>query len=292
MWLWNRAILRSLVSHLFHILELRTHIGREDFIKLTKNYSEITREVDEVVSIYSQVSEIINSHHSARQLENFLHIPKWAELETLIARILSKCPPVCFYVDAVDEEFSHAPMYWLRCQKGLFYQTMRFLRDSKLGGRLHVIICIGDLVLSAVYQSEHMTRYYGEPHIRILKWNKNSVAYFLYRKIEMLTSEFFTSGDSERTIDNWIGYEEIENKHYKIFEPVEQYLMRHTRLLPRDIVLVGNKICEKMREIRTMAKIFCHRPKSETLWLSVPRILATSSCGFAEVNLLPTKCQL
>jgi hypothetical protein len=32
-------------------------------------------------------------------------------------------------------------MYWLKCQEGLFYQVMRLLRDHKLGGRLHIVVC-------------------------------------------------------------------------------------------------------------------------------------------------------
>ncbi len=42
-------------------------------------------------------------------------------------------------------------MYWRRCQKGLFYQTMRLLRDHRLGGRLHLVICIREIVMSSVY---------------------------------------------------------------------------------------------------------------------------------------------
>jgi len=248
MLIWNRAIIRSLVSHLIHMPELKKYINDNDLIKFKKYYKDVIREVDEVVSIYSQVSEIINSHTSARQIDNYLRNPHWTELESLVGRVIKDCPPVCFYIDAVDEEFAHAPMYWLRCQKGLFYQTMRFLRDSKLGGRLHISICIRDLVLSSVYQSEHLTRYLGEPHIRILKWNKNSVQYFFDRKIEMLDKSYFVKKNSIKDIESWLGFEEIENEFYDISEPIDQYIMRHTRLLPRDIVLIGNKLCEKAQE--------------------------------------------
>ena len=67
-------------------------------------------------------------------------------------------------------------MYWLKCQEGLFYQVMRMLRDHKLGGRLHVVICIRDIVMSSVYRSEHAPRYYNEPHIRVLNWDRDRAA--------------------------------------------------------------------------------------------------------------------
>jgi hypothetical protein len=254
MLLWNRAFIRSLVSHLLHAKELLDHVSDDDNDKFKRYYNSILREVDEVVSIYSQVSEIININSSARQIDNYLRNPLWTELEALVGRVVKNCPPVCFYIDAVDEEFGHAPMYWLRCQKGLFYQTMRFLRDSKLGGRVHIVICVRDLVISSVYQSEHMTRYLGEPHIKILKWNKDSILFFLERKVEMLDKSYFTKPSSVKTIKNWLGFDEILNTHYNVQEPIEQYIMRHTRLLPRDIVIIGNKLCEKYHENLAMNK--------------------------------------
>ena len=74
-------------------------------------------------------------------------------------------------------------MYWLKCQEGLFYQVMRLLRDQKRGGRLHVVICIRDIVMSSVYLSEHAPRYYNEPHIRVLTWNRDSLLYLLEQKL-------------------------------------------------------------------------------------------------------------
>ena len=100
--------------------------------------------------------------------------------------MIGRCKPIYFYLDAVDEEFSHAPMYWLRCQEGLFYQVMRLLRDHRLGGRLHVVVCIRDIVMSSVYRSEHAPRYYNEPHIRVLTWDRGSLLYLLEHKLQRL----------------------------------------------------------------------------------------------------------
>ncbi len=248
MLLWRSAIFRSLVSHLTCSNDLKEYIRDEDMSKIKKYQRSLLREVDEVVSIYSQVSEIINQYTTANQIVNYLRDPDWAVLETLIGRIIKDCPPMCFYVDAVDEEFSHAPMYWLRCQKGLFYQVMRFLRDAKLGGRLHIVICIRDLVLASVFKSEHATRYIGEPHIKILNWSKDSMGYFFDRKIERLSNVCFAKKTNIKNAETWLGWETIENTYYNINEPIKQYIMRHTRLLPRDIVILGNSLCQKFQE--------------------------------------------
>ena len=101
-------------------------------------------------------------------------------------KVIGRCKPIYFYLDAVDEEFSHAPMYWLRCQEGLFYQVMRLLRDHRLGGRLHVVVCIRDIVMSSVYRSEHAPRYYNEPHIRVLTWDRGSLLILLEQELQRL----------------------------------------------------------------------------------------------------------
>ena len=137
-------------------------------------------------SIYSEVRDIINQRQTAHQLSTYLDDPLWDDLEDLLGEVISRCKPIYFYLDAVDEEFGHAPMYWLKCQEGLFYQVMRLLRDHRLGGRLHVVICIRDIVMSSVYRSEHAPRYYNEPHIRVLTWDRSSLLYLLQHKLQRL----------------------------------------------------------------------------------------------------------
>ena len=79
--------------------------------------------------VYSELSNIVNEQDTARQLGAYLNDPLWDDLKDLLAEVLAATKPVYFYLDAVDEEFGHAPMHWLRCQEGLFYQVMRLLRD-------------------------------------------------------------------------------------------------------------------------------------------------------------------
>lgn len=177
--LWHKAILRSLVSHIICNERLSPYVTDDSKKRILKTFQGLIRPFVSEISAYSQISEIINSHHARPAIERFLSAPLWHDLETLLSDLLSSCPPICFYLDAVDEEFAHAPMYWLRCQKGLFYQAMRFLRDARLGNRLHLHICIRYIVLASVYRSEHQTRYRGEPHIRVLTWNRHSIEFFL-----------------------------------------------------------------------------------------------------------------
>src|SRR5215813_8956946 len=169
------------------------------------------------------------------------------ELEQSYARLLEDFRRPRSIYSAVDEEFSHAPMYWLRCQEGLFYQVMRLLRDHKLGGRLHIVVCIRDIVMSSVYRSEHAPRYYNEPHIRVLTWDRGSLLYLLQQKLKRLPPSLLMRRPAEGppTIRDWLGV----NGTWPGPDgdgTIEEYLLSHTRLIPRDIISLGNELNEEV----------------------------------------------
>src|SRR5271169_1025842 len=247
MQIWERAIMRSLASHLLRRPELRPQLRDEEAEELEQSYVRLLDDSRRPRSIYSEVRDIINQRQTGHQLSTYLDDPLWDDLEDLLGEIVSHCKPIYFYLDAVDEEFSHAPMYWLKCQEGLFHQVMRLLRDQKLGGRLHVVICIRDIVMSSVYRSEHAPRYYNEPHIRVLTWDRSSLLYLLQKKLQRLPPSLLmrraTSGPP--TIGDWLGVD----GHWPGpdgDETIEDYLLSHTRLIPRDIISLGNELNEEV----------------------------------------------
>jgi hypothetical protein len=247
MQIWERAIMRSLASHLLRDPELRQQVRDEQAAEIEQSYGRLLGDFRRPRSIYSEVRDIINSQHNARQLSAYLDDPLWDDLEDLLGEVLGQCKPIYFYLDAIDEEFSHAPMYWLKCQEGLFYQVMRLLRDHKLGGRLHVVVCIRDIVMSSVYRSEHAPRYYNEPHIRVLTWDRSSLLYLLEQKLRRLPASLLmrraTSGPP--SIHDWLGV----NGNWpgpNGDATIEDYLLSHTRLIPRDIISLGNELSEEV----------------------------------------------
>jgi hypothetical protein len=246
MQLWYCAIMRSLVTHMLHSKQLSAYLSQEHRLELDGYIPDIVPERRREISIYSQVTEIINSFHTAQAYSRYFDHPAWAELAATLNDIIATLPPIYFFIDSVDEEYASAPMYWLQCQKGLFFRAMRFLRDQHFGGRLHVIVCVRDHVLASVLRGEHQNRYRGEPHIATLCWEYPSAEFFLMKKISRLGAGFFLrhpeGGNAEAL--HWLGHSFIENRGRQIREPILQYLLRHTRLLPRDIVILGNKLCE------------------------------------------------
>ena len=247
MQIWERAITQSLATFLLRRPELRQQLRDEEAEEIEKSYARLLGEFRRPRSIYSAVRDIINQQQTAHQLSTYLDDPLWDDLEDLLGEVVCHCKPIYFYLDAVDEEFSHAPMYWLKCQEGLFYQVMRLLRDHKLGGRLHVVICIRDIVMSSVYLSEHAPRYYNEPHIRVLTWDRGSLLYLLGQKLKRLPPTLLmrraTTGAP--TIGDWLGI----NGDWTGPDgdgTIEDYLLSHTRMIPRDIISLGNELSEEV----------------------------------------------
>jgi tRNA A-37 threonylcarbamoyl transferase component Bud32 len=247
MQIWERAIMRSLTSHLLRRPELRYQVRDEQADEIERSYARLLGDFRRPRPVYGQVRDIINEQQTAYQLSTYLDDPLWDDLEDLLGEILGQCKPVYFYLDAVDEEFSHAPMYWLRCQEGLFYQVMRLLRDHRMGGRLHVVVCIRDIVMSSVYRSEHAPRYYNEPHIRVLNWNRGSLLYLLEQKLKRLPPSLLMrhAASDAPTIGDWLGV----NGRWPGPDgdgTIEDYLLSHTRLIPRDIISLGNELSEEI----------------------------------------------
>jgi hypothetical protein len=239
--------MRSLASHLLRRPELRQQLRDEQADEIEQSYGRLLDDFRRPRSIYSEVRDIINRSQTAHQLSTYLDDPLWDDLEDLLGEVICRCKPIYFYLDALDEEFSHAPMYWLKCQEGLFYQVMRLLRDHKMGGRLHIVVCIRDIVMSSVYRSEHAPRYYNEPHIRVLTWDRNSLLYLLQQKLRRLPPSLLMRLPAEGlpTIRDWLGV----NGDWPGpdgDETIEDYLLNHTRLIPRDIISLGNDLNEEV----------------------------------------------
>jgi hypothetical protein len=240
---WDKAIMRALTTHLLLHRELKHQVSEEQRAEILGDYGRLLGEVRRPRDVYSELANIINEQDTARRLGAYLNDPLWDDLKDLLAEVLGATKPVYFYLDAVDEEFGHAPMHWLRCQEGLFYQVMRLLRDPRLGGRLHVVVSIRDIVMSAVYRSEHAPRYLNEPHIRVLSWDPDALLHLLREKLERLPHTALMRQPPNRvTVRDWLGVDAVSDDWGGDFERVEDYLLRHTRMIPRDVVSIGNAL--------------------------------------------------
>jgi hypothetical protein len=244
---WRCAILRSLVSHLLWGDRLDVDDEQRDRLE---SFGGLFPRYREREPIYSQVIDIIEQAGHQAALDGYLVDRRWSELERLAGDIMRQAKPVCFYVDALDDKFENAPYQWLLCQLGLFKAVMSFLREQKLGGRLHVVIGVRDIVLSSTMGSEHLTKYLESPWIRTLEWDRTAIVYFIEHKLAELDEEYLMAPDASTSVERWLGIGKIRNEARDQEEDMVDYLLRHTRLIPRDIVVLGNKLCELIDHAR------------------------------------------
>jgi hypothetical protein len=264
MWkmLWRRAIVRAAVSHLLHSERLKDYLDAGDLEVLkSSEFRSLLGQLPIATDVASQcqrvISDIRKRHPKPRAertqeaLRSYLTDGRWDSIEARVYDMLAKCPTMFFYVDAIDDEFHASPSCWMRAQKGLFYTVYALLRENRWREKLHVVIAIRDLVLSSVYTSEHAPRYYNEPHTRILSWDSSSIRYFLERRIQDLPKSLLIRPAASSTFERWLGIDRIENVTRGTVEDLETYLVRHTRCIPRDIVQLGNRLCEYVRMVKS-----------------------------------------
>jgi len=248
-WIWRRAILRSVTSHLLCGEQLKDRIDARAKAELTGDYAPLLGRFRKPRSVYAEARAIATDARSRDALARELRHRDWDDIEDLLGEIVADMPPICLYLDSVDERFGSAPLFWLQCQKGLCYQVFELLRDARFGSKLHVVVAIRDLVRSSLLQGENATRYTGIPHIRALDWGHRSIREFLNQKLSKLPPEFRM--DSRKSgVDGWLGRDEIYNPSRGIVERLEDYLLRHTRLIPRDVVQLGNALSLAVRDAK------------------------------------------
>jgi hypothetical protein len=62
--------------------------------------------------------------------------------------------------------------------------------------------------------------------------------------------------EAANSMQRWLGRTEIENEARGQTENLKDYLLRHTRLIPRDMVVLGNKLCDLVAQAHHEAQPF------------------------------------
>ena len=91
MQIWERAIMRSLASHLLRRPELRQQLRDEQADEIEQSYARLLDDFRRPRSIYSQVRDIINQRHTAHQLSD---VPRRSALGRPRGSARRGCRPV------------------------------------------------------------------------------------------------------------------------------------------------------------------------------------------------------
>lgn len=247
--LWICSIYTCLILRYLFDEKLSEYCNGEKRDKLLEFLREIEISINKPIGVYKIIQYYLMLLDTGHKVKTFLGKTVWFDIELVIKEIMKNSPEVYILLDSVDEEYEHAPAFWLQCQKGLFYAGMQFLEGAVLGEKLHIVASMRTNVFASVVRSEHSTKYIRESHILYLNWNYNNICYFLEEKIKKLSDCYFMKEVSElsgkeKDVYYWLGITKIHNQARMIEENIKSYLVRHTRLIPRDIVIICNHLAE------------------------------------------------
>jgi hypothetical protein len=89
--------------------------------------------------------------------------------------------------------------------------------------------------------------------VRVLDWNADSLRYLLFSKIEKLDKRYLADPSAEDPMIAWLGHAEIENVARGTTERTLDYVLRHSRLIPRDLVELGNSLSNAVLRAKQLA---------------------------------------
>lgn len=189
-------------------------------------------------------SMLVEHGGNARVLSVYLQRSHWTDLEECVIDALHETPPILVFLDGLDELSDDAPRDWLACQEGLYW-AIRDTLTTGLKGRLRVYAALRDWVMRSVLAHEDFRKHEKSGGARRLIWDRDAIKYFLERKLSDLDPYWFVANTaSNRGLLDWLGSAQISvPKRGGQLEDLDKYLLRHTRMLPRDLVELGNALC-------------------------------------------------
>ncbi len=245
---WKVAILMSLSHKILFDPRLSAYIDDEERKAIQKHLKSAKFLFEDVVSVYQCMSSMLIVSDTVNKMNMLLNNLCWIELFNKIQKIIKKLPPIYIFLDAIDIEYEHSPLHWTSCQKGLFYAIMALLQDYTYGEKLHLIMSMRDNVFTSILKSEHATKFSKESHIFTLDWDESNIKDFLYRKIDKLDDCYFVAPNDSKTVSSWLGISEIINERNET-EKIDDFIFRHTRLVPRDIINLCNELAKLHEKI-------------------------------------------
>lgn len=245
--IWRRAIVGSVASHLLMNTRMASYGSSADRDWLAADYASVLAPARRPRSIGEEVATVVAAATSKPAMDQYLARPEWADVENSIGELLRSSPPLCFYLDGLDERYQDAPRHWQLCQLGLLRLVVRLAREGSFASRLHVVISVRDSVFAATQDGEGAMRYLDTSIIRVLDWDNHLLRHFLERKIEALDPGDLIDPEAEDLLHRWLGETTIRHDRNDVTERLDDYLLRHTRLVPRDVVVLGNLLCETVR---------------------------------------------
>ena len=244
--LWHAATNLALGSYLLTSPEVDgTSLAPDDRNSLTDLVTQNLGFAIAPFPVVSALNQLLQSTNAQRsKLTERLNRPDWTVLEHLVAKLVGVSKPVAMFIDSLDENFRDAPAENSQAQLSLLLQLARTLTDPTRTNRPHLFVTVRDVIYSQFLAHEQGEKYANDVHWKLLDWRKSAARFFFEEKIKRLAPLYLRQPQEKSNLFlRWLGVSHIHNPQRGVEEEVGDFLLRHTRFLPREVVEIGNALC-------------------------------------------------
>lgn len=211
---------------------------------LRERHGDLIPDADSPLDPVRALEDIIRRYKNLRSLNAFLESVDYRKLESDVSILLHRYGTLQFLIDGLDEYAWSDPKGWLELQVGLFTAAFELATVRTYTQHLKLTIALRNYVFTRASQSPHVDR--ARSHILTLNWNFAAARNFLNQRLRKLANGNFARSEhlaGDRPLVKWLGFDTVKSPLRSSAEDVEQYMLRHSRLSPRNLVEVFNSLC-------------------------------------------------
>jgi len=193
---------------------------------------------------------------SIEAFENLVDSIDTTILEMDVSTLVRAVKPLQIIIDGVDDVSWRQPRMWLDFQVGLFDAVFFYSQAQRHSDRINITIAIRNFVFLSAAESPHIDRV---KHLLSLNWSPESALAFLNRRLRQVAGAPFPDSElliGETPLRNWLGFDTVVAKRRGKEEYVEDYVLRHTRLSPRNLIRVFNMLSQEKSRQSFLGKSF------------------------------------
>lgn len=219
----------------------------------------------------SSLMAIVAKYRNGQTLHHMLSTFDFTGLESDISSILRHFGEIHFLIDGLDEFAPQNPRDWLDMQVGLFKLLFLWGSTREYVRRVFLTITLRTYVYHHAMRDTHSDRVGNL--VLPLTWEPESAEEFMNRRLLTPFLKPFALSErmtGPRPLANWLGFSTIVPAGRSRAERVEQYLLRHSRYSPRNVVHAINKLCQSQNRLFQKGEAL-----GEDQFRSLVRVLAT-----------------
>jgi hypothetical protein len=245
--LWTKAILLAGASQI-----LSMHRGDRETQRLAATYRVLLDHPEQPRwsrrTPYSMANWLLSRYQTPTAIRTFSKKIEWSTFEDELALCLDVFSPVSFFLDGIDEAEHKDPVGWMACQQGLLEAVTRLASISKWR-HLRTVVAMRESQVNVLISGNNGEKWKDSPFLEHLVWDGVDCRRFLEAKIDRLDPAWLTDPKASDPMRRWLGVAEVRNEQLDVIEPAASYILRHTMLVPRDIVVMGNVISRELRRL-------------------------------------------